>query len=90
MVEPLINKFSHPVVELVLNRCVIVEASSHGQGHLLVDKPIVKPLLSTTILMVLSIDYSIVIGIPQIPNLHMLVGQSAHCAIAVHTLDSVA
>merc|ERR1712010_228986 len=44
-----------PVVELVLNRCVIVESSSHGQGHL-----------------------------------NLLARQGAECAIAVHTLDSVA
>merc|ERR1712025_1218530 len=41
--------------EFVLNGCVIIESSSHGQG-----------------------------------NLNLLTGHSAKCAVAVHTLDSVA
>merc|ERR1719233_2442882 len=42
-----------PVVELVLDRCLIIESSSHGQ-------------------------------------LNLLTRQGAECAVAVHTLDSVA
>merc|ERR1719384_713130 len=44
-----------PVVELVFDRCLIVESSSHSQGHL-----------------------------------NLLTRHGTECAIAVHTLDSVA
>merc|ERR1719233_2398129 len=44
-----------PVVELVLDRCLIIESSSHGEGHL-----------------------------------NLLTRQGAECAVAVHTLGSVA